>query len=110
MSTNPSSQVWLITGCSRGLGWEIAFAAQQAGHTVIASSRNPSKDTERVKQIERQGGSWITLDAAAPELEKQLDEALEKHGRIDVLINNAGFAVCGTLEDTRYVTIWAWEE
>ena len=101
MSKNTTSQVWLVTGASRGLGWETTLAAQQAGHTVIGSSRNPSKDTDKITQFEAQGGSWAALDVSSPDLEKQLDVALEKHGRIDVLINNAGYATCGTLEDTR---------
>ncbi|KAI9662278.1 MAG: hypothetical protein M1821_008445 [Bathelium mastoideum] len=99
-----SAQVWLITGSSRGLGWEIALAAQQAGHIVIASSRNPSKDADKVKQIEEKGGAWARLDVSSSDLEKQLDVALEKHGKIDVLINCAGYALCGAFEDTNIET------
>ncbi|KAF2235034.1 putative short chain oxidoreductase/dehydrogenase [Viridothelium virens] len=99
MSKSTPPQVWLVTGSSAGLGWEIVRAAQEAGRTVIASSRNPSKTAEKVRRVEEKGGSWIPLDVASPDLEKQLDVALEKYGKIDVLVNNAGFAVCGTLED-----------
>ncbi|CAJ2506784.1 Uu.00g079700.m01.CDS01 [Anthostomella pinea] len=70
------SQVWLITGASRGLGLEITKAALKAGHT---------------------------LDVAGTDVESQIRSAVTKHGKIDVLVNNAAYAVLGSIENTRQV-------
>lgn len=90
---------WLITGCSSGLGLSLARAAQSNGHTVIATSRQPSRTPELVTEITQNGGEWHTLDVtdsnAAPEL---LSELESKGHRIDVLVNNAGFAIIGAVE------------
>ncbi|OCL06712.1 putative short chain oxidoreductase/dehydrogenase [Glonium stellatum] len=93
-------KIWLITGSSSGLGLEICLAAQEAGHIVIASSRSPSKTPGLVARIEARGGAWIELDVMSSALEAQLAKAVGIHGRIDVLVNNAGFAASSTIEDT----------
>ena len=90
---------WLITGCSSGLGLELARAALDAGHKVIASSRNPSNTPELVKEIESRGGKWIKLDIASEEIEKTIHDCISKFGPVDVLINNAGYAEGGVLEE-----------
>ena len=95
--------VWLITGCSSGFGLSLSLIALRAGHSVIATSRKPSKSQDLVKQIEDLGGIWLPLDVTAPpaELQKVVDAGKEKFGRIDVLVNNAGIGVIGPLEDVR---------
>ena len=95
--------VWLITGCSSGFGTSLSIIALKAGHKVIATSRNPSKDPEVVQQIEHLGGIWLPLDVngSTEHLQGVIDEGNKKFGRIDVLVNNAGFAILGALEDTR---------
>ncbi|TVY51275.1 putative oxidoreductase YusZ [Lachnellula cervina] len=89
---------WLVTGCSSGLGLELARAILASGHKCIATSRNPSKTPEAVAEIERLGGIWAALDVAASDLEFRLGEIVDKHGTIDVLVNNAGYAAGGPLE------------
>lgn len=86
----PEAKVWLITGCSAGLGSAIAKAALAHGHLVIASSRNPTKTPELVQEITSQGGHWISLDTTAPDLEDIVVRAEAIHGRLDVVVNNAG--------------------
>jgi NAD(P)-dependent dehydrogenase (short-subunit alcohol dehydrogenase family) len=96
--------LWLVTGCSSGLGLSIANAALTAGHDVIASSRNPSKQPEVVKDFEARGGKWITLDVAGVDAESIIAKAISEHGPIDVLVNNAGGALAGPLESEDLAT------
>lgn len=84
------SLVWLITGCSAGLGSAIAKAVLAHGNKVIASSRNPSKSPDLVQDITSKGGHWIALDTTAPDLEDIVVQAEAIHGRLDVVVNNAG--------------------
>lgn len=93
---------WLVTGCSSGLGLELARAILASGQRCIASSRNPDKTPEAVAEVEKLGGIWITLDTAAPDLEFRLKETIDKHGVVDVLVNNAGYAAGGVLETIEY--------
>lgn len=93
---------WLVTGCSSGLGLELARAILASGQKCIATSRNPSKTPEAVAEIERLGGIWAALDVAASDLESRLREIVDKHGTIDVLVNNAGYAAGGPLEAMGY--------
>lgn len=99
MSTHP--KVYLITGCSSGLGYSLAKAAIAAGHKVIATSRNPSKTPDKVAEITSLGGIWATLDVSSPSLESQFQDTILPlvHGKIDVLINNAGIASGSIFED-----------
>lgn len=97
---------WFITGCSSGLGLELARSVLAAGHRVIASSRNPSQNSEAVAEIEGLGGVWIQMDVAAVDVEQLIAAAIAKHGPIDVLVNNAGYASGGVLETYRYERIF----
>lgn len=96
----PVMSVWFITGCSSGFGAGLARLALNAGHKVIATSRNPSRTPELVQEVESRGGNWLQLDVCSPDLPQVLDNALSIHGKIDVLVNNAGFSMLGAVEDT----------
>lgn len=91
-----SPPVWLITGCSSGFGASLAFIALRAGHRVIATSRNPSKTPILVSRVEELGGVWHALDVSTPEpqLAKVIAEASNVWGRIDILVNAAGYEEC----------------
>ncbi|EXJ65339.1 hypothetical protein A1O7_01680 [Cladophialophora yegresii CBS 114405] len=93
--------VWFITGSSAGLGLALTRYAMAQGHTVIATSRNPSKTPELVSEVEKSGGKWVALDTTQPEeqLTKTVQLAESLFGRIDILVNNAGMSVLGALED-----------
>jgi NAD(P)-dependent dehydrogenase (short-subunit alcohol dehydrogenase family) len=69
------------------------------GHRVIATSRNPAKSPEKVSEIEGLGGKWLSMDVTSAGLEAQVKAAESVHGRIDVLVNNAGYSVLGAVED-----------
>jgi NAD(P)-dependent dehydrogenase (short-subunit alcohol dehydrogenase family) len=102
-SSTSSQQVWFITGCSQGLGYELSKAFLAAGQKLVASTRNPSKTSEAVTEIENLGGTWIPLDVNSPQLEDQTKAALAVYGRIDVLVNNVGIGMGGAVEDFRSV-------
>lgn len=93
---------WLITGCSTGLGLSLARAVlTRPGENVIATSRNLASSPEAVSEITfSKNAVWETLDVSLPDLENQLSKIIAKHGTIDVLINNAGYAGGGVFEVT----------
>ncbi|KAJ2994575.1 hypothetical protein NUW58_g1518 [Xylaria curta] len=98
MATPTKKLTWLITGCSSGFGLSLVRMAQAGGHKVIATSRDPSRTPDLVKEVESKGGKWLQLDVSAPSSGAIIDE-LEKAGeRIDVLVNNAGFCIYAPVE------------
>lgn len=98
MRNNPS-RVWFITGSSRGLGRAILQAALAAGHRVVATARRPADLDEVVKRYGDQVRA-VALDVTQPEQAvRAVAEAVAAFGRIDVLVNNAGYANTGSAED-----------
>ena len=91
-------KVWLITGASRGLGAALADAALHAGHGVVATGRRPSEVAARVAPSDRllTVRLDVTNDADAS---AAADAAVERFGRIDVLVNNAGESFKGYFEE-----------
>ncbi|VUC26674.1 unnamed protein product [Clonostachys rosea] len=92
--------VWLITGASRGLGFEISKVALKAGHIIVAGRRG-SKQTPQIAELESLGAIWIYLDMKSNDVESIISKVAQEHGHIDVLVNNAGYGVGGTAEDLR---------
>ncbi|KAH8646089.1 putative short-chain oxidoreductase [Xylariales sp. PMI_506] len=89
---------WLITGCSSGFGLTLTRIAQADGHTVIATSRDPSRTPDLVAEVEGNGGKWLQLDVTSA-TSAALVEQLEAAGtQIDVLVNNAGFSIYAPVE------------
>lgn len=89
------TQKWLITGASGGLGLEIAKKALQAGHIVVATSRNPDALAELAVQYPDQIlAEKLNLTDVA-----DIKSFAEKYGTFDVIINNAGGAVIGAMEE-----------
>lgn len=98
-STKPLT--WLITGSSSGFGLSLARTILSHGHNVIATSRNPSRTPNLVQEIESSPrGKWITLDVTsdAATIDSTIKHAASLFGQIDVLVNNAGYAVMGVAE------------
>ena len=96
------SQVIVITGASSGIGLATAKMAAKWGARVVLSSRNTEDLEQIVKVIRSHGGEAIAITADVKEiheLENVRDRALEKYGRIDTWINNAGVAIYGKLMD-----------
>jgi NAD(P)-dependent dehydrogenase (short-subunit alcohol dehydrogenase family) len=92
-------RTWFITGASRGFGILIAEQALRSGDAVIATARNPQDITERLG--EQPNLLAVRLDVTREEEAHQaVAEGIKRFGRIDVLINNAGFGVLGAVEET----------
>ena len=90
-----SPQTWIITGANRGLGRALTDAALDAGHDVVATVRGesalPDRDRLTVLKLD-------VRDRSAAQATVQ--RAVEVLGRIDVLVNNAGYGLIGAIEET----------
>jgi NAD(P)-dependent dehydrogenase (short-subunit alcohol dehydrogenase family) len=90
-----SQKVILITGASSGIGRATATELARRGHRVFGTTRSP----QRVQPID--GVTFLSLDVTSEESVRQaVQSVIEAAGRIDVLVNNAGAAVLGALEET----------
>lgn len=93
-------KVWFVTGSSRGLGRAVVAAALDAGHVVAATARNPGDLDDLLKKY---GNSVLPLKMDVTNgavVQLAVDEAKEKFGSIDVVVNNAGYANLSAIEDT----------
>ena len=77
ISASMAPLVWLITGCSSGFGASLSLTALNAGHKVIATSRNPSKTPGLVDRFEQSGGTWLQLDVNAVDAAHNVREAVK---------------------------------
>lgn len=92
-------RVWFITGASRGFGALITQQALVAGDAVVATARDPKSLTARLGEHDRL--LPVKLDVTSEEqAQEAVAAALKKFGRIDILINNAGFGLLGAVEES----------
>jgi len=99
ISQSNKHHVWFITGTSQGFGRELVRAALQRGDSVIATSRHPqavaaafSKAADRLLAL--------SMDLRDPaHISSVVERAIARFGRIDVLVNNAGYGVTGAVEE-----------
>jgi NAD(P)-dependent dehydrogenase (short-subunit alcohol dehydrogenase family) len=99
MSLSSSPKVFLVTGSSRGLGRAIARAVIAAGHRLVATARDP----RTLDDLVADGGDRVravALDVVDPvAAQAAVAAAVEAFGRLDVLVNNAGYADLAAVED-----------
>lgn len=92
------SKVWFITGTSRGLGTEIAKAALVAGDQVVATGRNLQAVRKALGDHEQL--LLVELDVTdEAQVVKAINAAVDHFGHLDVIVNNAGYAILGALEE-----------
>jgi len=91
-----AGRVALITGCSTGIGRDLAQAMSVEGYRVVATAR-------RVETLEEVNAAMrLSLDVSSESSAKAAVERIkEVYGRIDILVNNAGYAVVGAIEELR---------
>jgi len=94
------TRTWLITGCSRGLGRALAEAVLLSGDQLVATARDP----EALADLVAAGGDRViavaldvTDEAAA---ERAVSAAVRRFGRLDIVVNNAGYGNVAPIEDT----------
>ena len=93
------SKVWFITGSSRGLGRALTEVVLEAGHLVVATARKPEQLADLIKTYGDRVRT-VGLDVTSPaEAQKAVAAAKEAFGRIDVVLNNAGYGFVGAFEE-----------
>jgi len=106
-SMDPSKRIVLITGAGAGLGEAMTRRFVRSGATVVASDLFP----DRVQALGAELGDRVVPMAMDVTSEKEwaakIERVMDQFGRIDVLVNNAGVAVAGTLEDSS-IDDWRW--
>ncbi|MFD4234738.1 oxidoreductase [Streptomyces sp. NPDC058542] len=92
--------VWFVTGASRGLGAEITREALDRGHSVIATARDAAAVREAYPG-KTDGLLAVNADVTEPgQLTAAAEAGLAEFGRIDVVVNNAGYGLVGAVEET----------
>ncbi|XDG05026.1 hypothetical protein ABKA04_004641 [Annulohypoxylon sp. FPYF3050] len=94
----PSDAVWFVTGCSSGIGQALAELVAQTPNRVVATARKAASlssipTNDRVLKLELDVANISSINAA-------IQATLDKFGRIDVLVNNAGYTLAGEAEAT----------
>lgn len=97
--TNNNSKVWFITGSSTGFGRILAETLLKQGDRVIATARKPAQLEDLIAQYP-QTAIALRLDVTdKAEIRTAIEKAIASFGRIDVLVNNAGYGLIGALEE-----------
>jgi NAD(P)-dependent dehydrogenase (short-subunit alcohol dehydrogenase family) len=93
------NKVWFVTGASSGIGAAVAKAALQAGHRVVATARDLEKLRSVFGELAGDQLALVQLDVSSEaQATKAVEAALAKFGRIDVVVNNAGYSLLDKFE------------
>lgn len=96
---NQETKTWFITGAARGLGFQVAHSAVAAGDNVVVTGRN----IEALRAAYKDSGAnllALELDVCQnDQIERGVKHAVEHFGRIDLLVNNAGYGQLGIFEE-----------
>ena len=95
-----ASKVWYITGASQGLGLTLIKKLLESGYRVAATSRNAHKLKESVGVIDAERFLPMTVDLNNVDcINESIKQTIAAFGRIDVIVNNAGYGMTGTVEE-----------
>jgi NAD(P)-dependent dehydrogenase (short-subunit alcohol dehydrogenase family) len=93
------NDVWFVTGCSKGLGRAIAQEALRAGYHVVVTARRVA-DVDDIVDAKKEQALAVELDVTSIDsISAAVASAQERFGRIDVLVNNAGYGYFGAIEE-----------
>ncbi len=92
-------KTWLITGVSSGFGYEMTKLLLERGDTVVGTVRNTAKAEELVKNYPDTFDCEILDVTDVPAVHKTVDDAFARHGKIDVVVSNAGYGLFGAAEE-----------
>ena len=94
------SKVWFITGAGSGIGAGAAKAALKAGDRVVATGRNVQKVRNALHDVASENLEVLQLDVSdEAQATRAVDQAVKRFGRIDVVLNNAGYSLLGNFEE-----------
>jgi NAD(P)-dependent dehydrogenase (short-subunit alcohol dehydrogenase family) len=94
------SKVWFITGAGSGIGAATARAALKAGDRVVATGRNLDKVRHALSDVAGDRLAFVQLDVTKEaQAQPAVEAAIKTFGRIDVLVNNAGYSLLGNFEE-----------
>ena len=94
------SKIWFVTGAGNGIGAGIVQAALKAGDRVISTGRNIDKVRNALSDVTAGNLRFVQLDVTnKPQAKAAVEDALNHFGRIDVLVNNAGYSLLGNFEE-----------
>ncbi len=100
MASRSTPRTWFITGASSGFGAAFVQHALELGDNVVATARR-QETIQALAEREPRRVLAVTLDVTRPgQADRAVQQALERFGRIDVLVNNAGYGVVGAVEET----------
>ena len=96
---SPTSRIWFITGASTGFGRKLAEVVAAKGDRVVATARK-EEDVADLERTYPGRARALRLDVTDPaQIKAAAEAAIEAFGRIDVLVNNAGYGLLGTVEE-----------
>lgn len=96
-----NGNVWYITGASQGLGLSLVKQLLGKGYRVAATSRNAQALKKAVAVIDSDRFLPLVVDLSNPDcIEDSIEQTIAAFGRIDVVVNNAGYGMAGTTEET----------
>jgi short-subunit dehydrogenase len=91
------TQIILITGASSGMGKDAALQLIRDGHTVYGAARR----IEKMQELVEAGGHALAMDITdEAQIKSVVAQIIAEQGRLDVLVNNAGYAIYGSVEET----------
>jgi NAD(P)-dependent dehydrogenase (short-subunit alcohol dehydrogenase family) len=94
-------RVWLVTGTSSGFGRAIARAALSRGDTVVGTARRAERLDDLIREAPEGKAHALALDLTDTKgIQRVVEQVLDRFGRIDVLVNNAGHGQVGAVEET----------